>query len=210
MKQQRWKRCVIIAFVILFCINFLYSSHLTGENTALENEIDLLNKRLHDTTYALSVTRYDQVRWFELREKVEATRSQGFSPDSLVIWTIVDIRDQFPSVGHLVDSVAAYESSWGYNKQQGLIGEKGWAQIRPETLCYTLYGLGGDTVDMHKYYYDNPLPVRSATEFFYAIATINRFLNDGAFYQNWNRGMLAKIKKRNDYKPKKLGRYSLR
>lgn len=208
--KKHLEKIIIASFIVLLVVQGFLLIDKTADARHFEKLYFETKKHLNDTTYALNLARTDQERWFEFREKIEATKSLGFAPDSLVMWTIIDLRNQFPGVGGLVDSVAQYESSWGYNKKNGLIGEKGWAQIRPETLCYIVYGLGGDTTDMHRYYYNNPLPVKSTTEYFYAIATMTRFLNGDVFYEHWNRGMFAKIKKRAGYKTKKIGRYSTR
>lgn len=203
-------RWTIAVLILAFVLSALAGASIKGDLTEAENDYAKLRREHNDSLYALGVARRDQVRWLEMCQKIDNVRGLGFSPDSLVVATIVEIRERFPSVGALVDSVAQYESSWGYNKKNGLIGEKGWAQYRPETFCYIVYGLGGDTVGLHEYVYRNSLDIRSVTEFFYATATIARMLNNGAFYANWNRGMFARIKKRSDYKAKPLGRHSIR
>jgi hypothetical protein len=177
---------VIINVVLLYVIMAFSQSYRD-----MKNSFDIVSEDNIALQKIEIKTKFDALQWKNYTDRIDTIMDAGYKPDSLLVACIMKEMYRFPGLDwSFINDVAQKESSWGRNKADGMIGEKGWSQIRPETLAYFINMLGGDTTGIN---YDDYKNIRTATEwsfriFFYAKMNLKNEIT----HKDWNTGTFIK------------------
>lgn len=156
------------------------------ETKAIEAQRDMIASDNITLQREAMDSRYKANQYDTLQYRVSNIRSNGYSPDTLLVLAIQNNLKKYPSLNwSFINEVAERESSWGYNRKSGTVGEKGWSQIRPETMKYFINLLDGDTTNFNP---DDYKDVKTATEWSFAMFYFSKVFRKKNEWTEWNNG----------------------